>query len=174
MIIQFCGMSGSGKTTVANGVKSLLEKDGVRVEVIDGDVYRKAICPDLGFSKEDRNENIRRLAFIASKLSQYNVVAIICAINPYDDIRQEVARTYGNVSTVFVNCGLPTLIQRDTKGLYEKALLPDEHPNKIHNLTGVNDPFEEPQSPDLIINSDSENVNDSIEKLYQFVTATLL
>lgn len=172
MIVQFCGMSGSGKTTLATSVRRVLEAQGVKVEVIDGDEYRKVLCADLGFSKADRNTNIRRLAFVASKLSQYDVVAIICAINPYEDIRQEISATYPNVKTVFIDCDMETLIQRDTKGLYKKALLPDGHPDKITNLTGVNDPFEKPERPDLTIDSGKETVAASTEKLAQFILST--
>src|SRR3954471_9164193 len=124
MIIQFCGLSGSGKTTLAEKVKHLLQEKNIRVEIIDGDEYRKVLCSDLGFSKQDRNTNIRRLAFVAGKLSAHNIVAIICAINPYEEIRKEIAATYKNVHTVFINCSMDELISRDTKGLYKKAHLP--------------------------------------------------
>lgn len=173
MIVQFCGMSGSGKTTLATSVRRALEAQGVKVEVIDGDEYRKVLCADLGFSKADRNTNIRRLAFVASKLSAHDVVAIICAINPYEDIRQEISATYPNVKTVFIDCDMETLIARDTKGLYKKALLPDGHPDKITNLTGVNDPFERPSRPDLTIESGKEPVVASTEKLAQLILSGL-
>jgi adenylylsulfate kinase len=169
MIIQFCGLSGSGKTTLAISVKELMQQKDIPVEIIDGDEYRKVLCADLGFSKEDRNQNIRRLAFVASKLSAHNIVTIICAINPYDSIRQEIVATYPNVKTVFISSNLDTLIGRDTKGLYKRALLPDGHPEKINNLTGVNDPFEVPLNPDLIINSDKETIEFSTKKLVEFI-----
>jgi len=170
MIIQFCGLSGSGKTTLAEQVKLLLQQQGRPVEVIDGDEYRKVLCADLGFSKADRNQNIRRLAFVASRLSQHGIIAIICAINPYEDIRQEITATYKNVKTVFIDCPLEVLISRDTKGLYQRALLPDGNPQKIHNLTGVNDPFEAPAWPDLIIRSDSETVEGATRILMEFIS----
>ena len=173
MIIQFCGLSGAGKTTLAEGVKRLLARKNISVEVIDGDEYRKALCADLGFSKTDRNQNIRRLAFVADKLAQYNVIPIICAINPYDDIRKEIKSTYENVLTVFLDCDLNVLIQRDTKGLYKKAFLPNDHPDKISNLTGVNDPFDMPANPDLIIRTDKEEAGESIEKLANFILANI-
>ena len=138
MVIQLCGLSGSGKTTISNRTYEVLKTLGLGVEILDGDEYRKNLCSDLGFSKEDRNTNIRRLAFVASKLSKHNIIAIICAINPYEEIRQEICDKYGNVKTVFIDCGLDTLIKRDTKGLYKKAMLPNSHPEKIYNLTGVN------------------------------------
>ena len=171
MIIQFCGLSGSGKTTLATAVQQLLRPRGIPVEIIDGDEYRKLLCADLGFSKEDRNQNIRRLAFVASKLSTHNIVAIICAINPYDNIRQEISAKYSNVKTVHIDCDLDTLIQRDTKGLYKKALLPTDHPEKVNNLTGVNDPFDPPEDPDLVISSAKESIAVSAEKLAGFIIA---
>lgn len=174
MIIQFCGMSGSGKTTIAYGVKDALSKEGVKVEVIDGDEYRTALCSDLGFSKLDRNRNIRRLAFVASKLSKYGIVTIICAINPYDELRLEIARSYPNVRTVFVNCDIDTLIERDTKGLYKRALLPESHPDKISNLTGVNDPFEIPEEPDLMINTANEVIEVSTNRLAAFIRHSMV
>ena len=173
MIIQFCGLSGSGKTTLAENVKRLLLQKNIQVEIIDGDEYRKVLCADLGFSKEHRNQNIRRLAFVASKLSQYKIVSVICAINPYEDIRNEIISTYKDVKTVFVDCSLEVLIQRDIKGLYKKAMLPEDHPEKITNLTGVNDPFEVPPAPDLVIHSDVETIEESAQKLAEFILKAL-
>jgi len=169
MIIQFCGMSGAGKTTLAEHTKKKLALLGIPLEIIDADEYRKHIIKDLGFSKADRCENIKRLAFIANKFAQHNIVTIICAINPYEEIRQEVKKTYSDVKIIFINCKIEELIKRDTKGLYRKALLPETHKDKIHNLTGVNDPFEIPQNPDLIIYTDRENINDSANKIIQFI-----
>lgn len=171
MIIQFCGLSGSGKTTLAERVSTLLQQQNVKAEIIDGDVYRKVLCADLGFSKEDRNENIRRLAFVASKLSAHGVVTIICAINPYDDIRREVSAKYPNVKTVYIDCSIDELVRRDTKQLYRKALLPDGHPDKINNLTGINDPFDAPSVCDLTIKTDAETIEESAQRLLRFILA---
>lgn len=169
MIIQFCGLSGSGKTTLASKAKEFFSKRKVDIEVIDGDEYRKFLCSDLGYSKSDRNTNIRRLAFVAYKLSQYNIIPIICAINPYEELRNEVAVAYPDVKTIYVKCSLDELMKRDTKGLYSKAMLPDGHPDKVINLSGVNDPFEIPASPDLIIETDKEAISESILKLIKFI-----
>jgi len=169
MIVQFCGLSGSGKTTLAQSVKLLLDKQGIPVEVIDGDEYRKALCSDLGFSKEDRNQNIRRLAFVANKLSQHGIVTIICAINPYEDIRQEVVNTYPGVKTVYIHCSMGTLIERDTKGLYKRAMLPKKDPRHLANLTGVNDPFDAPTNPDLIIDTDEESIESATKKIADLI-----
>jgi len=164
-------MSGAGKTTLAEHTKNNLTLLGVPVEIIDADEYRKFIIKDLGFSKNDRCENIRRLAFIANKFSKHNITTIICAINPYEEIRQEIKKKYDNVKTVFINCEINELIKRDTKGLYKKALLPETHTDKIHNLTGINDPFEIPEKPDLIIDTSKDDVIKSTESLVQFIQA---
>ncbi len=173
MIIQFCGLWGSGKTTLATAVKKALQQRNISVEIIDGDEYRKVLCSDLGFSKADRNQNIRRLAFVASRLAAYKVVPIICAINPYDDVRREVIASYDTVKTIFIQCSLETLMQRDTKGLYQRAMLEEGHPEKIKNLTGVNDPFEIPENADLVIRTDEETIEQSAEKLVNFILAQL-
>jgi adenylylsulfate kinase len=158
---------------LANRVKALLQAYNLKAEVIDGDVYRKKLCADLGFTKANRNENIRRLASVAGVLAGHQIIPIICAINPYEDIRQEIAAEYEQVKTIYINCALETLIRRDTKQLYHKALLPEGHPEKIYNLTGVNDPFEAPQQPDLVINTDGESVEESAQKLLTFILSGL-
>ena len=171
MIIQFCGLSGSGKSTLAARAKEYFKTRNENIEVIDGDEYRKYICPDLGFSKEDRNQNIRRLAFIADRFAACDIIPVICAINPYEDIRKEIAATYQNVKTIYIKCCIEELIRRDTKGLYKKALLPEGHAEKISNLTGVNDPFQIPESPDLIIETDKEDIAASVRKLIEFINS---
>jgi adenylylsulfate kinase len=172
MIIQFCGLSGSGKTSIANAVKRELEP-GIKVEIIDGDEYRREVCPDLGFSRDDRHNNIRRLAFIASRFQAQGVLPIICAINPYEEIRQEVKQRYQGVKTVFIDCEMETLLERDTKGLYRKALLPDGHPEKLHHFSGISDPFEAPSDPDLVIKTDRETLDVSASTLMRFIVGNL-
>jgi len=169
MIIQLCGLSGAGKTTLAKAVEKELTIQQFSVEVLDGDDYRKTLCSELGFTKKDRLENLRRIAFVAGRLSKHGIVAIICAINPYEEMRQEIRKTYPNVKTVYVDCSLETLTSRDTKGLYKKALLPQGHPEKLNNLTGVNDPFEAPLYPDLHINTEQQNLIECTQKMVQFI-----
>jgi len=173
LFVQMTGMSGAGKTTLARIVQQRLQKKGVQVEVIDGDEYRSNLCSDLGFSKEDRNTNIRRLGFVAKVLARNNVVSIISAINPYEGVREELSNMGNNVKTVYVSCGLETLKQRDTKGLYRKALLPDGHPEKIHNFTGISDPFEEPTMADLTVNTQDEDIEVSAHKLEEFIVRSV-
>ena len=172
MILQFTGLSGAGKTSIADLVKQLLEAEGHPTEVIDGDRYRQTICKGLGFSKEDRCENIRRLGTVAESFSRQNIIAIISAINPYDIVRQELKRLYG-ARTVWVNCDMQVLMQRDTKGLYKRALLPDGHPDKILNLTGINDVYEMPAHADLIIHTAHETLHESAQKVFEFALIEL-
>ena len=173
MIVQLCGLSGAGKTTLTNHVKERLKARGVKVEIIDGDEYRKTLCRDLGFSREDRLENIRRLAFVASRFSAHGIVAIISAINPYQELRNELKEKYKGVQTVFIDCPLEVLMQRDTKGLYKRALLPPDHPEKLNNLTGVNDPFDVPRAADLTINTCEHTLEESIHMLALFILQRL-
>jgi adenylylsulfate kinase len=169
MIVQLCGLSGAGKTTLAKAVEQELALQQFSVEVLDGDEYRKTLCSELGFSKEDRFENLRRIAFVARQLSKHGIIAIICAINPYEEMRHEIRENYPNVKTIFLDCPLDTLKIRDTKGLYKKAFLPDGHPEKLKNLTGVNDPFETPVRPDLYLNTDKETLEECTNKIVQFI-----
>jgi len=169
MIIQFCGLSGSGKTLLANKAKEQFKSEHLHIEVIDGDEYRRSLCSDLGFSQSDRHTNIRRLAFVASRFAQYGIIPIICAINPYQLIRQEVSSTYPDVKTVYLKCGLEELIRRDTKGLYARAILPHGHSDRLNNLSGINDPFEVPANPDLVLETDRETVNESAQRLFSFI-----
>ena len=173
LLIQLTGLSGSGKSTIAYGVKDLLVKKNVEVEVIDGDVYRKSICADLGYSREDRHENIRRLGSIANSFAKQGKVSIIAAINPYEKIRKEITSYGSYVKTVWINCEINTLIKRDTRQLYAKAMLPDNHPEKIYNLTGWNDPFEKPLQPNLVINTHMEMEETSIGSLANYIISEL-
>ena len=169
LFIQMCGLSGSGKTTISNTVKNRLKRLDIRSEILDGDEYREGLCSDLGFSKEDRNINIRRLGFVGKILARNDIITIMAAINPYEEIRQELKKMGPFVKTVYVECDFDILKNRDPKGLYRKALLEDGHPDKIYNFTGVSDPFEIPECPDLIINSGEEDLKDSVDKLYNFI-----
>ncbi|MDP4262364.1 MAG: adenylyl-sulfate kinase [Bacteroidota bacterium] len=169
MIIQMCGLSGSGKSTLARAAENVLKKQQIKVEILDGDEYRQTLCKGLGFSRHDRSENIRRMAFVARQLSKHEIVAVICAINPYEEIRREIAVSYPGVSTVHIDCSIEILKARDTKGLYQKAFLPEGHPERISNLTGINDAFDEPEQPDLYINTDTDTIITCTNKLIHFI-----
>ncbi len=175
LLIQLTGLSGAGKSTLASAVQSRLQALGYRVELIDGDAYRQHLCRDLGFSKADRQENIRRLGFVGLVLARNGIIAIMSAINPYESARAEIHAMGGDlVRTVWIDCDLTTLQNRDTKGLYRRASLPDGHTEKVHNLTGVNDPYEAPEQPDLSLHTHLESIETCVERLLQFILAQIV
>ena len=163
MFIQMTGLSGAGKTTLARAVEQKLKAKGFKVEIIDGDEYRTGLCSDLGFSKEDRNTNIRRLGFVGKVLSRNNVITIMSAINPYESLRNEL-KMICHAKTVFVSCPVEVCIERDTKGLYKKAIA-----GEIKNFTGISDPFEEPVFVDLVIETNNLSLETSVDLLEQFI-----
>lgn len=165
------GLSGSGKTTLAKSVSKRLKSLGYNVEVIDGDEYRINLCKDLGFSKEDRNTNIRRLSFVGRVLARNSVISIMSAINPYKDVREEVSDE--RTRLVYVKCPLSVLTSRDPKGLYKRALLSAEHPDYISNFTGISDPFEEPENADLVIETDKLSIDESTNVLENFILSNI-
>lgn len=169
ILIQLFGLSGAGKTTLAHAVKDELKSKNLKVEIIDGDEYRKVICKDLSFTQNDRIENIRRLGFVGNILARNGIIAILSAISPYEVAREELKTQYENVYSVWLECPLEELIRRDTKGLYRRALLPSNDPDKINNLTGVNDIFEIPKNPDMIINTKDIDINDAKNRLVNFI-----
>jgi adenylyl-sulfate kinase len=158
--IWLTGLSGSGKTTIANRLAKRLREGGAKVEILDGDVIRTNLSKGLGFSKADRDTNIRRIGFVCRLLSRNGVIVIAAAISPYESVRDEVRATTTNFVEVFTDCAFETLVQRDVKGLYKKALA-----GEIQNFTGVSDPYEEPLSPEVVVNSDSESVEQSLGKI---------
>jgi adenylylsulfate kinase len=163
------GLSGAGKTTLAESSRLSLEQQGYAVGLIDGDVYRKTLCSDLGFSRADRVENIRRLGQIGLQLVQSNTITFIAAINPYEESREEIRRLPVTSKTLWVDCRMDVLQKRDTKGLYRRAQLPSGHPDRIDNLTGVNDPFEIPVNYDWKIETSEEEVTISADKLTNLI-----
>lgn len=169
LLIQLFGLSGVGKTTLAQAVKVELLNKNYKVEIIDGDEYRKIICKDLSFTQNDRIENIRRLGFIGNILAKNGVIAILSAISPYELAREELKSKYQNVYTIWLDCPIGELMRRDTKGLYQRALLPDNDPAKINNLTGINDVFEKPENPDMVINTYETDINEAKNKILSFI-----
>jgi adenylylsulfate kinase len=174
MILLFCGLSGAGKSTLAEKVKNKLTAENICIEILDADVYRQKLFKDLGYSMEDRFENIRRLGFIAGKFSEHNIITVISAINPYDSIRKELVRNYKNVKVIHVDCDIDELVRRDTKGLYKRALLPADHPDKLSNLTGINDPFEIPENPDLYINTHKSTIKECTNDVCAFIIRSIV
>lgn len=162
--LWFTGLSGAGKTTLTNEIVPQLKARGVKIEVLDGDEVRTNLSKGLGFSKEDRDTNIRRIGYVARLLSRNGVGVIVAAISPYKEIRDEVRKdieSHGAAFVeVFVQASLDTLVQRDVKGLYKKAIA-----GEIANFTGVSDPYEAPEQPEILVSSDSETVEESAAKI---------
>lgn len=169
LTIWLTGLSGAGKSTIANEVCAVLTRRGFPVEILDGDAVRQTLCSDLGFSKEDRDTNIRRLGFVADILTRHGVVVIVAAISPYEAMRDEVRSQIGRFLEVFVRCPLEVLVARDTKGMYQRALHGD-----IDHFTGVSDPYEQPANPDVTVDTDSETVEESAAKVLAAAEALFL
>jgi adenylylsulfate kinase len=159
--IWFTGLSGSGKSTLSEAVIKRFQQHGRNVEVLDGDVVRTHLSKGLGFSREDRDTNIKRIAFVCSLLSRNGVICISAAISPYREAREWARQEIGNFVEVYVKCPIEVCRQRDVKGLYK---LVDE--GKIRNFTGVDDPYEEPLNPELIVETDKETLEESVEHIF--------
>jgi adenylyl-sulfate kinase len=160
--LWFTGLSGSGKSTLSQLLASRLRERGARVEVLDGDVVRTLLCHGLGFSREDREENIRRIGFVCELLARNGVIAIAAAISPYRAGRDELRQRITNFVEIYMNCPVEVLIRRDVKGLYKKALS-----GEISQFTGISDPYEPPLSPELTIDSSSDSPESSVETILQ-------
>src|SRR5438034_9209257 len=159
--IWFTGLSGAGKSTLAEALAQHLEARGQRVEILDGDAVRTHLSKGLGFSREDRDTNIKRIAFVCSLLTRNGVICISAAIAPYRQARQWARQEIGNFVEVYVKCPIEVCRQRDVKGLYK---LVDE--GKIKGFTGVDDPYEEPEHPELVVETDKETIEESVRRIF--------
>src|SRR5579872_4210228 len=159
--LWFTGLSGAGKSTLSEIIEQRLRERGHKVEVLDGDIVRTHLSKGLGFSREDRDTNIKRIAFVCGLLTRNGVVCISAAISPYRDAREWARSEIGNFVEVYVNCPLAVCRERDVKGLYK---LVDE--GKIKNFTGVDDPYEAPEHPDLVIETNRETVEESVDRIF--------
>lgn len=164
--LWFTGMSGSGKSTLASELASRLRARGARVEVIDGDVVRTQLCRGLGFSKDDRQENIRRIGFVCELLSRNGVIAIAAAISPYRACREELRSRIENFIEIYMDCPVSVLVERDVKGLYKKALA-----GEIPNFTGISDPYEPPMNPEVTVDSSKDSIEDSVAAVLRVLEA---
>lgn len=160
--IWFTGLSGAGKTTISEQVAIKLKEQGYKLEVLDGDIVRTNLTKGLGFSKEDRDENIRRIGFVSNLLTRNGVIVIVSAISPYRDIREEVRGKIGNFVEVFVNAPLNVCEDRDVKGLYKKA-----RSGEIKMFTGISDPYEAPLNPEIECRTDLEELDESVNKVFE-------
>ncbi|MHA1304489.1 MAG: adenylyl-sulfate kinase, partial [Candidatus Heimdallarchaeaceae archaeon] len=151
---------GSGKTTITKALAQELKKRGYRVERLDGDVVRQYLTKDLGFSKRDRDENIRRVGFVAHMLTRNNVIVLMANIAPYQGVRDEIRQLIGDFMEVYVHAPIEVCEERDVKGLYKKAKA-----GEILNFTGVNDPYEPPTNPEITCYTEKETVEESVNKV---------
>ena len=163
--IWFTGLSGAGKTTISDLVAPALRERGLKVELLDGDVVRTNLSKGLGFSKEDRDTNIRRIAFVADLLSRNGVGVITAAISPYAEIRDEAHEMMGDrFLEIYVKASVEACAERDVKGLYEKAFK-----GEIKEFTGVSDPYEPPENPALVLDTENETPEESAQKVVALV-----
>jgi adenylylsulfate kinase len=161
------GLPRSGKSTVAGLVAGRLRAAGVaKVELLDGDIIREGLCRDLGFSREDRTENIRRISFVSKLLTRNGVAVIVAAISPYREDREVAREEIREFVEVWCNASIDACADRDYKGLYEKA-----RRGEITNLTGVNDPYEEPEDADLVLDTEGEEPEESAERVMEVLRA---
>ena len=151
------GLSGAGKTTIANAIAESLIRRGEKVEILDGDIVRTNLSKGLGFSKEDRETNLMRIGFVCQLLSRNGAIAIAAAISPYDYIRKNLRKEDENFIEVFVNAPIEKCIERDVKGLYKKALA-----GEIKHFTGIDDPYEAPDDAEIEVHTDKESVEESV------------
>ena len=154
------GLPSSGKSTLAGHLARELARRGRRVELLDGDEVRRKLTRPLGFSREDRDENVRRVAYVAGLLARHGVLVVVAMISPYRAVRAEARAEIGAFLEVHVACGTDECIRRDVKGLYRRALA-----GEIANFTGVSDPYEPPEQPDLVVQTDRESEAESLGKL---------
>lgn len=158
--VWLTGLSGAGKSTIADLLTNELEARGRLVDVLDGDVVRTHLSKGLGFSREDRDINILRIAFVCSLLTRHGAAVISAAISPYEGARRQAREQIPNFLEVYVKCPIEELTRRDVKGLYEKALR-----GEITNFTGISDPYEEPTNPEVVVETDQETVEQSVQKI---------
>jgi adenylylsulfate kinase len=163
--LWFTGLSGSGKSTIAGIVGPELEERGRKVEYLDGDVVRTHLSKGLGFSKEDRDTNIERIGWVASRLTRHGAAVLVSAISPYEETRRTaraMVEEFGAFVEVYVEASVEECARRDVKGLYEKAFA-----GEIKEFTGVSDPYEPPPSPELVIRTEEEGPERSAERVLE-------
>jgi adenylylsulfate kinase len=156
-VLWFTGLSGAGKSTVARALLPQLASRGQKVELLDGDEVRTNLCQDLGFSREDRDTNIARIGYVAGKLSKHGVAVLVAAISPYREARDRIRASVPNFVEVHVAAPVEVCAERDVKGLYARALS-----GELPHFTGVSDPYEPPESPELVLHTDKERIDESV------------
>jgi adenylylsulfate kinase len=163
-VIWLTGLSGSGKSTIAKILESRFRSLGLKVECLDGDELRKAISPDVGFSRQDRELHCRRVTYISGLLAKNGIISIAALVSPYKSIRKYARENIQNFVEVWVKCSLDTCIKRDPKKLYKNA-----SEGKISNMTGLQDPYEPPTNAEVVIDTETSNPDQCAEKIMNFV-----
>jgi adenylylsulfate kinase len=163
-VLWFTGLPASGKTTTAEAVLKELKKYNLKIEKLDGDIVRSNLTKDLSFSKKDRDENLRRIGFIANLLSRNNIAVVASFISPYKKQREYLRENVNNFIEIFVDSPLSVCEKRDPKGMYKKA-----RSGKIKNFTGVDDPYEIPESPDIHLNTSEGEIKDNVKKVMDYL-----
>jgi adenylylsulfate kinase len=163
--VWFTGLPCCGKTTIADQVATFLKNKNYTVERLDGDIIRQGLTNDLGFSKKDRDENIRRVTFVAKMLTRNNVIVLATFVSPFREQRRNARKEIERFVEVYVRCPVEICMKRDVKGMYQKA-----REGKIKHFTGVDDPYEEPEHPELTVDTDKETVEDSVNKVLNTLT----
>lgn len=158
--VWFTGLPCSGKTTIADEISKIMKVEGYKVERLDGDTIRKGLTSDLGFSKKDRDENIKRVTFVAKLLTRNGVTVLATFVSPYRDRRKMTREEVGSYVEIYTRCSLEACMRRDVKGMYKKAIA-----GEIKDFTGINDPYEEPENAELVIDTDKENIDESVRKV---------
>ncbi len=158
--VWFTGLSGAGKTTISQALEKKLRAAGAKLEVLDGDIVRTNLTKGLGFSKEDRDENVRRIGFVSHLLTRNGVIVLVSAISPYRDVRDQVRQRIGDFVEVYANASVEVCESRDVKGLYKKA-----RAGEIKNFTGISDPYEAPLNPEVDCETDKETLEESVNKV---------
>ena len=162
--LWFTGLSGAGKSTLSNHLAAELRRRGLKVEILDGDEVRTNLSKGLGFSKEDRDTNIKRIGYVCKLLTRNGVVAISAAISPYKEIRDYNREQIGQFIEIYVQCSIEALTRRDVKGLYKKALA-----GEIKNFTGVSDPYEPPTHPEITVDSERQSEEESVKAVLGYL-----
>ena len=164
MVIWLTGLPCSGKTTLAKEIEKYFKENNLSIQILDGDVVRKTISSDLGFSKEDRDKNIERMSYIAQMLSDNGVNVVLAFVSPYQKMRDFCRSLCENYIEVYIECDINKCKERDVKGMYKKAIS-----GEIKDFTGVQDPFEIPKNPEVIVNTENENIDDSLRKIVNYI-----